>query len=41
MDSDNSQNLCVIRIQFYDRTKYVTFDKNEVGDWEIFIRTGK
>lgn len=41
MDGDNSQNSCVIRIQFYDKAKYVKFDKNEVGDWEYFVRTGK
>lgn len=39
MDGDNSLNLCGIRVQLYDKTKYVIFDKNNVGDWEYFVRT--
>lgn len=41
MQSGISQNFCVIRVQFYDKTKYVTFDRKDVGDWKNFVRTGK
>lgn len=34
-------NDCVVRIQFYDRAKYVAFNKKDVGNWQNFISEGK
>lgn len=38
MDSEN--NFFVVRVQLYDKAKYVVIEKKDIGDWEIFIRKG-
>lgn len=37
----NVSDKCAIRVQFYDRCKYVILDKKDIGDWDFFIRAGE
>lgn len=40
MDLD-PEKLCAIRVQLYEKTKYIIIEKANVGDKDIFIRSGE
>lgn len=40
MEHENSQK-CAVMVHMYDKSDYVLFDKNSVGDWAYFLRTCK
>lgn len=30
---------CAIKVHLYDKSEYVLFEKQKVGDWVYFLRT--
>lgn len=30
---------CAIKVHLYDKSEYVLFEKQKVGDWAYFLRT--
>lgn len=41
MNDINLVDQCAIRVQIYDKIKYIRFSKEDVLNWDIFIRTGE
>lgn len=41
MNTISADKYCAIRVQLYHETKYIILDKNDLGNWGVFIRTGK
>lgn len=35
------EDKCAIRVQFYDKSKYLILPRENIAKWDIFIRAGK
>lgn len=38
---NNQNDSFAVRVQLYDKKDFVIIKKEKIGDWEVFIRSGK